>query len=257
MGNAVGCSAHKAGASSPKRSITLARRNPSKPHVLITKRGFSCSRRAWKRFSQPAISMLKARARKACPTRCFWAQRTPCGTGSARVMVGLDLNKRDRKSHAVGARSITVVKVLSPYGKNPLHKLRSVYHLGSFEAPKPAGTRWASSSAREPPPNSRLEMQANLPSILASLLMPPTAQSADAWLPQHLEHASNLPIIRTHGDFRLCHVLFSDEADLAQAAVSHPNPARCALLEMAEQRAWPMDRVVHHARAMGGKQPIR
>lgn len=96
-----------------------------------------------------------------------------------------------------------------------------------------------------------LEMQQHLPGILESLSMHPTAQAVGAWLFEHLEHLPSLPMIRTYGDFRLCHALFSGDrvsgvidadisvirtrlADLAQAAVSHPNPARCAMLEVTE-----------------------
>ena len=100
----------------------------------------------------------------------------------------------------------------------------------------------------------RLEIQNQLPSILNALADYALAQQVGAWLLAHLERVSGLPSIRTHGDFRLCHVLCTGETvtgvidadtsvvrtrllDVAQAVVSHPNPARCALLN-ADEVEW-------------------
>lgn len=96
-----------------------------------------------------------------------------------------------------------------------------------------------------------LEMRAGLPETLEALRDQPTASAAGAWLETRLSALPDLPRVRTHGDFRLCHVFFQGDAvsgvidadtsivrtrlaDVAQAVVTHPDPARCALLEVNE-----------------------
>jgi Ser/Thr protein kinase RdoA (MazF antagonist) len=97
-----------------------------------------------------------------------------------------------------------------------------------------------------------LEVRQNLPSIVVRLSNQPTAQRIAAWLER--QPILPLPSRRTHGDFRLCHVFFVGEVvsgvidadtsqictrllDLAQAVVSHPDPARCGFL-LPAQALW-------------------
>jgi Ser/Thr protein kinase RdoA (MazF antagonist) len=95
--------------------------------------------------------------------------------------------------------------------------------------------------------NVRFEMSQGLENILGRLDEEDIAVHAGTWLRSNLNECPGLPTIRTHGDFRLCHVFFEGDSvsgvidadtsvirsklsDLAQAAVSHPNPARCGFL---------------------------